>query len=231
MGIVPSKAQWKKWSLPAKASYVGAVVGVPALAVALIALIPDRGKTPASKIDTSASELIALLNVRADEILHRMETEESERLTAFRVNPHASCPKFASEADLRSRMAATRQLFQQLHDKNIQAIKDGQLIVAHDLTRDIHLLLYMRHRELFCETATRPPPGVAYKRRDPYPGPTACDLEQKELDRKKVVVGWIENVRNGHADPRSCSGGLSTPPGRDAEGQTRIEKLLNPGAD
>jgi len=36
MKIVPSKKQWRTWSLPAKASYVGAVAGVIALVLGLL---------------------------------------------------------------------------------------------------------------------------------------------------------------------------------------------------
>jgi hypothetical protein len=237
VNIAPTKEQWKKWSLPARATYVSAIVGFVSLLLGLFAFAvtlftakpPERQTTPASKLDNSATELIGLLNVRADKILRRMDEEEGERLTFYHAHQKASCPKVASEADLRNRMAATRQLFQKLHEKNIQAIKDGQLVVAHDVTRDIHLLLYLRRRDLFCDTATKPPPGVAYKRPNPYPGPTACDFEQTELDRNRVLGDWIENVRGGFADPRSCSGSLPLSSERDTEGQARIEALLSGG--
>ena len=36
MNIFPSKSQWNKWSLPSKAGYIGAWIGVIALAIAVL---------------------------------------------------------------------------------------------------------------------------------------------------------------------------------------------------
>jgi hypothetical protein len=233
MRIVPSKEQWKKWSLPGKSAWVGTIVGVPvaviALAVSLITLIPHPSDTSTAKIDMSASELVGLLDVRATEVLQRMETEESHRLADFRMNPRAFCPKFASESDLLQKMEASRKLFQELHAKNIQAIKNGQLIVAHDLTRDIHLLLYLRHQELFCKTSADRHPG-AYKLADPYPQPTSCDLATGNPNTKTVVSEWLQNVRSRDTPVVYCSG-VSHPfvvaPASDQDGLKRIAKLLD----
>ena len=39
MKIIPTKAQWKKWGLPSKASYVGCVLGVLGILIAIVLFI------------------------------------------------------------------------------------------------------------------------------------------------------------------------------------------------
>ena len=232
MRIVPNRAQWEKWSLPAKASYVGAVVGVLALVVALITLMPQGQPSPASKFDASSSELVDILNVRAADVLRRMSEEENYRLIVHSTKSKAPCPKFASEDEFRRRMVDSRHLFQELHRENIQAIKDGHLTVSHEVTKDIHVLLYLRTRDFVCETTSKPPDEpaylghTAYMRVDLYPGPQDCDFSHNEPDRTRVIAGWLENTRARHTTVGLC-GITVKPPEYDDERQRRVENLLN----
>jgi hypothetical protein len=246
MPIAPTRSQWRKWSLPSKTTYVGTVAGLLSLALALVSVTPppkphnppQAGEFVASdpeatsiRHDGSARELVALLNSRAARVLAEMREEENERLSAYAANPAAFCPAYPSARALVRQMTASRRLFEQLHEQNIAAINKGQLVVAHEANRDIHLLFETRHKQLYCDPVNQPGAhGVTIyfmlPPRDRYAGPTPCDLEKQPSDREKVIANWIDNVRGDYV-PSLCRVGdqeilVMSLPGVDSEGVDRM---------
>ena len=59
MSMIPSKTQWKNWSLPSKAGYFGAFVGFISLVLAVIQFIPEPRLILSSetKTQTNVSKL------------------------------------------------------------------------------------------------------------------------------------------------------------------------------
>lgn len=64
MNIFPSKSQWNRWSLPSKAGYIGACIGVIALVLAILIpllhmVIPQKNERPLISIISLDSYLSA----------------------------------------------------------------------------------------------------------------------------------------------------------------------------
>ncbi len=59
MNIIPTKKQWKKWSLPSKASYVGSVITILSIFLAIFLFFIDRSASsyPVEKKSTEIMEM------------------------------------------------------------------------------------------------------------------------------------------------------------------------------
>ena len=147
----------------------------------------------------SANELINILNLRAENILDIMETEKKKALASIH-----SGRGYSSEAEYLQDYEATRELFIELHNKNIESIKNGQLNVSHELISDIHHLLWVRKRNTFWGAyAVR---GLPYSVKfdapetyyNLYPGQSSKDLAEKYP--KEVSVIWTGQEKYAHFD-------------------------------
>lgn len=148
MKSLPSRAQWKKWSLVSRLTAVGAYVGVIGVLLTLLLFgasyyLDSNRPQPPGRLVNSKEELISLLETRADMARSGLEKIDNELHTAYLTK------------------------FDDLHSRHIVALKDGNLIVAHEIDRDIKQLsnevteAWKKHRE---ETGSSGPPmpGILY---------------------------------------------------------------------
>lgn len=109
-----------------------------------------RAVAPESQIDaealknSSSNEVINVLSLRAERTLEMMENEKQKALASIRSgNGHALEAEYIREHE------AIRELFVELHNKNIEAIESGQMSVSHEITLEIQHLLWLRTRNIF----------------------------------------------------------------------------------
>jgi hypothetical protein len=142
------------------------------------------------------NDLIKLLESRKDLILFEIEQERSRY-------PRPSKRKRKTESiDDRRAEALDRveALFVALHERNIAAIRRGELVHSHQLTGEIHTLLCARDRSAPAEISRIP--DVVYRLRIPWPGdytemypppstggPGPMRYTRDQLDRLEEYVG------------------------------------------
>ena len=94
--------------------------------------------------NSSSNELVSVLNLRAEHTLEMMENEKQKALASIRSgNGHALEAEYVREHE------AMRELFIELHNKNIEAIESGQMSASYEITLEIHHLLWLRTRNTF----------------------------------------------------------------------------------
>ncbi|HEX8397138.1 MAG TPA: hypothetical protein VF644_06915 [Pyrinomonadaceae bacterium] len=166
--------------------------------------IAEPSRVPASNIkdtnspvmDQSSKELIDLLNQRASRIVETMESEKQKALASLREGNGRASRSPEAEAEFLQELDNTQKLFIQLHEKHIEAIKNGKLGLAHDIVSDIHYLLWVRERNLFWEAYAIPsarysrhhfPPPDTYV--SSYPGEKPFHLIKKFP--KQLAAIWM----------------------------------------
>ncbi len=84
--------------------------------------IPEYNQEQSLKVDNQFETIVLLLNYRAEIILNKLPALEDK-----------SCSSYNQQ---------TIAKFKELHKKNIEAIKSRNFVLSHELTREIHSLLY-----------------------------------------------------------------------------------------
>ncbi|GEM_PF-6213551 len=135
--MIPTKEQWQKWSLPSKLTAIGAYVGILGLFLTVIFFfVPYVSHTDSSKIEEDLT--VAELESRIDSILTRLKsTEQSDLLIAileYRAERNRKILAQYEQAD------EFLKEFNELHEIVIAALKDGNLVLAHEVTATIHKL-------------------------------------------------------------------------------------------
>jgi hypothetical protein len=115
----------------------------PAIASAVAAPPPS----PATPAGESTTELTALLNVRAGEILTHMRVSQAAGTALIREG-HGLATRTQFVAGWKER----REVFQKLHQDNIDALKRHDLALSREITTEIDLLLYDNEKFLFSAT-------------------------------------------------------------------------------
>jgi hypothetical protein len=105
-------------------------------------------------------ELAAVLELRKDAIIRMMEDAKQSALKSFRSGDGRRT-EHASEEELVSHLDAIRSLFLQLHRQNVDALLSGQIGISHELTAQIHTLLWVRKRNTFWSAHAWP--NASYK--------------------------------------------------------------------
>ena len=165
--------------------------------------IAEPSRVPTSNIkdtnspvmDQSSKELIDLLNQRASRIVETMESEKQKAVASLREGKGRASRSPEAEAEFLQELDNTQKLFIQLHEKHIEAIKNGKLGLAHDIVSDIHYLLWVRQRNLFWEAYAIPsasysldfPPPNTYV--SSYPGEEPSHLSKKFP--KQLAAIWM----------------------------------------
>jgi hypothetical protein len=93
-------------------------------------------------------ELTIVLELRKDAVVRMMEDAKQRALQSFRSG-HVRDLYFISEDELVTRLNSMKTLFQDLHQQNVNALVQGQLLVSHELTAQIHTLLWVQERQTF----------------------------------------------------------------------------------
>jgi hypothetical protein len=91
--------------------------------------------------DVALEELIAILEQRKNDILRMMDETQDQKVS--------SCSIFQTREEIISHLKTVRSLFLELHEKNIAALRNGQLMLSHELTSQIHALLWVREDGTF----------------------------------------------------------------------------------
>lgn len=118
MKIFPSKSQWRKWSLPGKASYISAWLGGIGLLITIVILIAG------SEHDSPVVSILSL-----DSLLHEDSME-----TKFSIKNAGNKPVFLAikgEAFIGGRIIETKS---RKIETQIQTIMPGQVIKYRGLT-------------------------------------------------------------------------------------------------
>lgn len=152
--------------------------------------------TNSLEMDQSSKELIDLLSQRASRIVETMESEKQKAVASLREGKGRASRSPEAEAEFLQELDNTQKLFIQLHEKHIEAIKNGKLGLAHDIVSDIHYLLWVRERSLFWEANAIPsaryggrgfPPPNTYV--SSYPGEEPSYLIKKFP--KQLAAIWM----------------------------------------
>ena len=103
--------------------------------------------------DIALDELISILELRKDSILGLMDKTQNQRVSSFNIHH--------PREEVISHLETVRSLFLDLHERNIAALGSGQLMLSHELTCQIHALLWVQEHDTFwAEFADRD--GIAY---------------------------------------------------------------------
>jgi hypothetical protein len=135
--------------------------------------VVDRNTTSSKLTLSSVEELIQVLETRAETILRQMEHEKCAGGESIRKGRGRLGRKsrgrlgtffFGQLGDgavgFSKEMDAIRALFMDLHEKNKITLRDGQMILSHEITIQIHHLLWVRARNIFWEAYSE---AVAYR--------------------------------------------------------------------
>jgi hypothetical protein len=114
-------------------------------------------------------ELTTVLELRKHAVIRMMEHAKQRALKSLRSGRWGG-RSLVTEEELVSHLDSMKSLFVDLHSQNVTALLRGQFLVSHELTSQIHILLWMRGREIFWEAL--PPTGWHYCR----------DVPDKEFD-------------------------------------------------
>jgi len=110
-------------------------------------------------------ELVRVLERRAERVLEYLDQEQQNAIAAIDRPPFEGHTGTIDNpgprrTGLQQRLADIRAAFLRLHRQHVEAIKNGNLILAHELVLDIHYLLWVENRDIFYGTRTNP--NVAY---------------------------------------------------------------------
>jgi len=139
----------------------------------------------------STIELISILTLRADQILAIMNADKEKVLARYGISSRTTSTLNYSDS--------IRRQFQELHDKHIHAIKNGHLVVAHEILSNIFRLLksyseinpdegvVYSNSKLFPDTISEDIPIITNIARA-YPGPLPNNISiEKDLDLFSVI--------------------------------------------
>jgi len=112
-------------------------------------LVPNPTMDTALLAPAPTVELIELLEFRAEDIRRTLESEETRLTLLARIDTASAAEHTATLANFQT----LKSTFTELHRRNVNALRNGQMVLAHEITRDIHHLLYvadgLTHSRLF----------------------------------------------------------------------------------
>lgn len=163
--LIPNRREWQRWSVPSRLTAVGAYVGIAGLLLTVVLYVAGRPATPpelqsacdggaaAEAATPATAELLALLNMRAAEVVKAFERTQDNAIAAMKggLGDRRSRPVDVVEGYERA-----RRYFLELHSQNIQALCRGQLALSHEIVRRIHYLLWIRTEWTFWEAFAVP---------------------------------------------------------------------------
>ncbi len=157
----------------------------------------------------SISELIKVLEIRADQILKAMDDDKHRLLRRIHSKERSSGLNVEYTALLLSEFDSSQKLFTQLHEKHIEALKAGQLVAAHEIFLDIRNLLWLRSERLIQlgifkreEVKGRYGKGPSYSERltsispNDYPGASLDNIMKEHPEITAVLWGVKEECRD-----------------------------------
>ena len=157
--MLPSKQQWKRWSLPSKLTAVGAYVGILALALSVLFFVispQDRGRitTQSSSLGTDKSvERIEKTSDHLGEVLKvadgLIKSYARQSLDEEQINTLVSVLEYRAQniTDQLSLVkddpekVKTLEAFKRLHSLHINVLKEKKLVLAHEINTEITNLL------------------------------------------------------------------------------------------
>jgi len=126
VNLIPSKQQWRKWSLPSKLGAVGALLGaIGILSGGLFFLIPYLSQSRSDSEGERIEELVSVLEARANRIRNELAP----------FNNTAEIAEFLNR-------------FNELHQKHIDALRARNFALAHEVLIEIHYREAALHRKL-----------------------------------------------------------------------------------
>ena len=126
-------------------------------------------------------ELITLLELRKVKILRIMDETQEPKVSARNL--------FQSEEEVLSHLEAVRSLFLELHEKNVAALRRRHLTLSHEITSEIHALLWVREANTFLAIYGERLDGISYC----IDGEAAAiERECERKHREATVAGNVE---------------------------------------
>jgi hypothetical protein len=192
MKIFPTKKQWSKWSLPAKAGYCSLWIGVIAFIVAIILhnsnirlsnQQAEKNREQLEEFEKKLEEIkYELVN---DNKINQLALDELIKLFNLRaviINEELSIHyKYTNVNDFLNQ-------FNILHEKHIEALQNHEFILAHDYLKQIYNISYMLTQDEFWTSHKIERPGVFYH------------LRHDAFTKGELICGYLVGKVKSYSD-------------------------------
>lgn len=131
MNLIPKKKQWKGWTTPSKLTAIGVLIGIIGIILSIIFFLYSNAS---NNSDFEVSDKYKGTQTDIEDSSLKFLNSKDELISIFKLRAERINRNFANnESDL-------LQEFNELHEKHIEALKNGDMIYAHKLLKRIYEL-------------------------------------------------------------------------------------------